>query len=35
MSLATCEPGSGCDINNDGKIGLEEAIHALRVVSGN
>lgn len=27
-------PQSGVDVNGDGKIGLEEAIHALQVVSG-
>ncbi len=26
--------GDGCDINGDGKIGLEEAIHALQVIVG-
>ena len=29
-----CTSYSGCDVNGDGKIGLEEAIHALRVLSG-
>ena len=34
MTFASCDCGLKGDINDDGKIGLEEAIWALQIVSG-